>query len=262
MQVEQFLQRLKPFESKVFINPLTEQEVNTIEAVLKRELPAYYRDFLLNVGLKQDVVKGLFDRVKDFSLLENFLPDNTSQNYFQFGDNDEEACLLLRSDDHSDRTIYVYDGYGDYEIKSLHKTFDDLLEEAIQDLENQQNELPDNSKKYWAVQFAIDCHNATQIINALGEQFTCSLVKGIEKVGKSPAGVESSQGIMNLEGIELPIKKQEYIGWATPSFYFDWKESLADMQTDSFVKKIEKQLKSKGLEVKLVDYGVRNWDEK
>jgi len=132
--IDKFLEKLTPFESKVVISPLNEVEVNSIETILDRRLPEYYREFLLSIGLKQDVIWGLNDRISDFKPLDDFLPNGEAEKFFRFGNNGGEDYWLLRNDDPNDRTIYEYDYYCDYEIKSLKKTFDDLLRDAIQQL--------------------------------------------------------------------------------------------------------------------------------
>ncbi|BDD08609.1 hypothetical protein FUAX_10410 [Fulvitalea axinellae] len=256
MTIEKFRQRLKEFDSKVVISPLSEIEVSKIESILERKLPEYYREFLLNIGLKQDVIWGINDRVSDFNPLTNFLPNGESKNYFRFGHNGGEDYWLLRSDDPNDRTIYEYDYYCNFEIKSLNKTFDDLLDEAIQNLEANQDDLTENSQKIWAVQFSIDTDNVDLIIESLKEDFGCEIIKEIEKTEVSSAGVICSEGVILINGVELPISKQEYSGWNTASFSFDWNESVIEMNENSLINRIENKLKSAGLKVTLIDYGI------
>lgn len=256
MKIEKFIEKIKCFDQKVAISPLDEIEVIKIESILDRKLPKYYREFLLNVGLKQDVVWGLNDRIEDFDPLENFLPNGESKKFFRFGHNGGEDYWLLRNDDPNDRMIYEYDFYCDFEIKSLSKTFDDLLDEAIQQLSNNKDKLTDNSQKVWAVQFSIDTNYDSEIIGVLNEEFDCSLKKEICLTEVTAEGVKCSEGIMSLNGIEISIKKQECSDWETASFYFDWKESISDMNENSLIKRIERRLNSEGLKVTLIDYGI------
>lgn len=258
MTVAEFKEKLKEFELKVVTSPLSESDVIVIESILSRKLPNYYREFLLTIGLKQDAIWGLNDAIRDFDPLVDFLPDGQSKHFFRFGHNGGEDYWLLRNDDWSDRTIYEFDFYTDFEIKSLGKTFDDLLEEAIRQLTENKNSLIANSEKVWAVQFSIDIHNVNVIIDSLKKEFDCSLVKDLENVQVSSAGVISSMGTIKLQGSEIPIKKQEYKDWETSSFYFDWKESIDDMNENSFIKKVENTLKKDGLKVILIDYGIMN----
>lgn len=256
MNIESFINKLSKFKDKVTISPLSETEVNEIEQILDRKLPAYYRDFLLQVGLKQDVVWGLNNRVNDFDPLEDFLPEGEHKRFFRFGNNGGEDYWLLRSDDPSDKTIYEFDYYCNFEIKSLNKTFNDLLNEAIQQLIENQNQLTSNADKVWAVQFSIDTNNESNIIESLRTEFNCEIINEVMYTETSPAKVICSEGKIKLQGIEIPLKKQEYESWETASFYFDWKESVSDMNENSLIKRIEDNLKSSGLKVTLIEYGI------
>jgi hypothetical protein len=256
MMIDHFLKKIARYRSKVAIAPLIEEDVVRIEERLGRQLPEYYREFLLKIGLKQDLVPGLFNKVDDFKPLTDFLPPGQSERFFQFGDNGGEDYWLLRSDDHSDLTIYEYEYYGSGQINSLGRTFEDLLNEAVQHLEENASFLVDNSKKLWAVQFAIDTPGELEIVAAL-EDFGCTLLNPVKRTEVSPAGVICSEGMIRLLNKDIPLKKQEYSAWATPCFYFDWEEPLEEMNNNSAIKRFEDQLKAKGLNVTLVDYGIQ-----
>ena len=73
----------------------------------------------------------------------------------------------------------------------------------------------------------------------------------------SSAGVISSTGSITLEGIETAVKKQEYKDWDTASYYFNWNESIEEMNTNSFIKRVENRLSKDGLKVTLIDYGIQ-----
>jgi len=256
MEIEMFINKLSDFKDKVTIGPLSKTEVNEIERILDRKLPTYYRDFLLQVGLKQDLVWGLNDKINDFDPLEDFLPDGESKRFFRFGNNGGEDYWLLRNDDPTDKTIYEFDYYCDFEIKSLNKTFNDLLNEAIQQLAEDQNQLASNSDKVWTVQFSIDTNNESNIIESLRAEFNCEIIDEVIYTETSPSKVVCSEGKIKLQGIETTLKKQEYESWETASFYFDWKESVTDMNENSLIKRIEENLKRSQLKVTLVDYGI------
>src|SRR5690606_30759623 len=115
---------------------------------------------------------------------------------FRFGHNGGDDYWLLRNDDWSDRTIYEFDYYNEANIKSLGITFDDLLDQAPQNLTETRDGLIDNSKKVWSIQFSIDTTDVIEIINSLKKEFNCCLLKAIENTHVSSTGVISSEGTM------------------------------------------------------------------
>ena len=260
MTLEGFSMRLKEFDSKVFFSPIKESEAREIERRLNRKLPQYYREFLMTIGLKQDVIFGLIDKVSDFDPLIDFLPKGQAKNHFRFGDNGGEDYWLLRSDDFSDHNIYEYEYYGDGKIKSIGKTFEDLLSESYSLLKMNKDRLVDNSKKVRSVQFSIDTDNFDQIIQSLRNEFRCSVSREIGNMQVSSAGVITSNGTITLEGIETLIKKQEYNDWKTASYYFNWNESVHEINTNSIIERVEATLRNDGLNVTVIDYGIRVLD--
>ena len=124
--IDKILEELEPIKDKVVINPLSKKEIHLIQSKFKKRLPDYYVEFLGKIGLKQDLIWGLNDNISKFKDLGEFIP---SENYFRFGDNGGEDYWLLKFDDEKDRTIYEYLYYNDGEIKSLNKTFDELIKE-------------------------------------------------------------------------------------------------------------------------------------
>jgi hypothetical protein len=257
MTVKEFANKLKQFQSKVVTSPLSESEVVEIELALNRSLPEYYREFLMTIGIKQDVIHGLIGRFNDFDPLTDFLPEGQSQRYFRFGDNGGEDYWLLRNDDLSDHSIYEYEYYGDGEIKKIGKTFEGLLDASYLSLSANRETLISNSRKTWSVQFSIETDDLHEIIQSFRKEFNCDLCREVGNTQVSSAGVITSNGSITLEGAEITIKKQEYKDWETASYYFNWKESIEAMNTNSFIKRIENRLKNDGLKVTLIDYGIQ-----
>jgi len=73
----------------------------------------------------------------------------------------------------------------DAEVKSLGKTFGDLLDEAMQQLEENKNSLTPNGEKVWAVQFSIDTDDINVIIDSLKKEFDCSCARTVLNVQKN-----------------------------------------------------------------------------
>jgi hypothetical protein len=256
MTVEEFVEKLKEFGSKVLITPLTEIEVANIELVLDRKFPEYYRQFLLQIGLKQDAICGLLDRIEDVNDLAEFLPDGQSTTFFHFAhSHNGEGYWLLRIDDPTDKNIYEYD-YPDSCIRRTDKTFDQLLDESLQQLTQNKDLLRNNSEKCWIVEFSIAVDNVDVIIGSLKKEFDCHLSEDIGQIQVSSGGTIISLGKIRLQGADIQIKKKDHHKWETPKFCFNWNEPVADMQMNSLIKRIESRLKNDSLEVELLDYGI------
>ena len=256
--VDKILEELKPYKDKVVINPLSKEEIEIIQSKFKKRIPNYFIDFLKKIGVKQDLVWGLNEGINRFEDLGDFLP---SENYFRFGDNGGEDYWLLKFDNEEDRTIYEYDYYCDFEIKSLKKTFDDLLFEALEDKIKRFENLASNDLKDWCVQFSIETGSGKFLEKELGKYVNVKLIKEPEFVETSPAGVKCYEGKIEIEGKEVLLKKQTYKGWSSPSLYFNWQESVEKMKKNSTIKKLDKALSDCVFKHTLIDYGIMNREE-
>lgn len=254
--IDTFLNALEPFRQVVVIHPLTVEEVEQIERVLGGRLPGYYREFLLKIGLKQDVVLGLHDQFRDFDNLDNLLPENEGHRFFRFGHNGGEEYWLLRIDDPSDMTIYEYDQYSSYRIVSMRKTFERLLQEAVEHLKLNKTRLIENHFKAWRVQFAVDTFHAHDVVEALGTWFDCVLVSAPSDLEVTAAGVICSEGHIMIDDVIVQLRKQEFRDWNSPSYYFNWEEPVEEMIRDSKIKRMEAALVAGGLDVTVIDYGI------
>lgn len=254
--VDDFLEALVPFRDVVVIHPLSLDEVIIIERILGCPLPGYYREFLLKVGLKQDVVQGLHNQVSDFDNLDNLLPENRGRYFFRFGDNHADDYWLLRIDDPSDTTIYEYDQHNTHQIVSTHKTFGQLLGEAIEHLKLNKSRLVENYRKAWRVQFAIDAPQAQDVIEALGIAFDCALVADPGDLLLTDQGVSRTEGRIMIDNEIVAIRMQDALDWGAPSYYFSWEEPVEDMMQNSKIKRIAAALLAGGLDITVIDYGI------
>ncbi len=250
--IDKILGELQPYEDKVLINPLSNEEIEQIQSKYKNKLPEYFLDFLRKIGLKQDFIFGINENINDFEDLSDFIQSN---NYFRFGKNGGEDYLLL-SFNENDNTIYEYDYYCDFEIKSLEKTFDDLLIQSLNNVRSNYKELVFNTLKYWSVQFSIETENGKDLENELGKFLKVKLIKEPEYIETSPAEVECYEGEIEIEEKKVVLSKQTYKYWDKPTLYFDWEESIQKMKINSIIKKIDKSLSNCPFNYDLIDYGI------
>ncbi len=253
--IDQILNDLKPYEDKVVLSPLSEQEIESIQSKFKKRLPDYYKYFLKKIGLKQDFIWGLQDSINRFQDLNEFL---SSEDYFRIGDNGGEDYWLIKFENEIDRTIYEYDYYCNGEIKSIGKTFDQLLAEALEDIKTRYPKLTPNSQKEWCVQFSINTGSPDFLIAQLKNKIDIPIkqISKIEYTDTTKAGVKSYKGLISINGQEVPISKQVILGAGSTNLYFNWKESIKDMQEHSFIKKLDKALDDCVFQHTLIDYGI------
>ncbi len=258
--IDKILTDLKPYNDKVVITPLSDEEIDQIQGKFSRKLPTYYIEFLKKIGLKQDLIWGLNDGIDRFADLSEFLP---SEDYFRFGDNGGEDYWLLKFDDENDRTIYEYDYYCDGIIKCLEKTFDDLLIEGLEDIKHRYEQLTPNNAKDWCVQFSARTGSGKFLVAQLTEHFDLpiKIIKEPTHVETSAAGVKCYEGIIEIDGKEVPLTKQVIKGAGSSNLYFNWKESIQEMQHNSTIKKIDKALSKCKFKHVLIDYGILNRDD-
>jgi len=254
--VDRFLEAIRPFRDAIVIHPLTTDEVEKIERALGNPLPPYYREFLLKVGLKQDVVHGLHNQLSDFDNLDNLLPENRGHRFFRFGDNGSDDYWLLRIDDPTDMTIYQYDQYDTYQVVSMHKNFEQLLLDSVEQLKLNKSRLIENYRKVWRVQFAVDTRQAQNVIDALAEDFDCALLADPDELELTADGVSRPEGRIMIDNTTVTLRIQDAPQWGTPSYYFSWEEPVADMVDNSRIKRIEAALVAGGLDITVIDYGI------
>ena len=258
--VDKILEELKPFKDKVLINPLSKEEVEIIQSKFNKRIPEYFREFLLKIGLKQDFVWGINNRIGKFEDLGEFL---SSEDYFKFGDNGGEDYWLLKFEDEKDRSIYEYDYYCDGEIKSIGKTFDNLLIESLDLVKNRYENLTLNEFKGWCVQFFINTGSGKFLASQLNDklEIPIQLISEPKYTETSDAGVKCYEGIISIDGKKIKLGKQIIKGVGSSNLFFDWQESVNDMKNNSLIKKLDKALDKSVFKHKIIDYGILNLEE-
>jgi len=248
--IDEILMDLVPYMDKVFLCPLSMQEVEAIEKIYGRKFPDYYRYFLTRVGIRQDFVFGLISRRFDFKDISEFISSN---DYFQFGDNGGEDYWLLKFDKETDREVYEYDYYCNGEIVSTEKTFDSILIEALEDIQLNYNKRLDNSKKGWHVEFSVNTGSSAFLEKELGKMLDVKIIKEPKKVIDEVGKEDFESGIIKICGHELELKKWNYAG---QSLSFNMGEPLPQMKEDSIIKKIDSALEKCIFKHDNVEYGI------
>ena len=253
--IDKILEELEPIKDKVVINPLSKKEIHLIQSKFKKRLPDYYVEFLGKIGLKQDLIWGLNDNISKFKDLGEFIP---SENYFRFGDNGGEDYWLLKFDDEKDRTIYEYLYYNDGEIKSLNKTFDELLLEELEDKKNRYQDLVSNDQKDWCVQFYIGTGSGSFLVKQLKEKLDIpiQIIQEPTYIETSKSGVKTFEGIISINGNKTRLRKQLIKEMGNSNLYFNFQETIEEMKANSTIKKIDEALSKCVFKHTLIDYGI------
>lgn len=241
-------ERVKAVGDKVFYIPMTEAEVANLEQEVGIAFPAYYRDFLLTFGMQQDFVQGLFTDVSDF-LEQNSYLQEAVPNYLMIGDNGGEDYWILRTEKVNSQRIF---NWVDDEIEKTDFTFEELVTHALEQLEEEDVLLLDNSEKSWCVQFAITTKDEEALYQALPLKLTSKWTLSEQ----SEAGVDEyiAQAVLNGEAIEM--SRLTYGSGSTPTYFIDYKESLDSVKKQGQIKQWTTVLEAKFPEFNLVDYGV------
>lgn len=253
MNIDQLIIALQPYMDKVVINPLSQAEVSEIQSRFKKRIPEYFKEFLLKIGLKQDLVWGILDATNRFEDLGDFLP---SDQYFQFSDNGGEDYYLLKFDDEQDRTIYEYEYYKQGTIVSRNKTFDELLLESFYNLRERYDKFPLKTEKVWWVDISINTSSPSFLITQLQENSDLN-IKLIKPPTKNKTETDQQKpGIISINGTKLPLLKGVYSG-LTIVFLIP----VEEMKENSLINQLDQALKPCVFKHSILDHGFINRKE-
>lgn len=252
--VDAFFEELKPYKDSVLLTPMSVKDISQLEMQVGQRFPAYYKNFLLNAGINQDVVFGFIDHVDDFEPLHDFLPEGDSNNYFRIGHNGGEDYWLLRSDDPEDHQVYYFDYSLSEKIKPLGKTFEELLAEAIDTIEaDDQRKL--NEEKSRVVEVSILTNDEVILFDVFTSVFRSHLQSDFELVGTTKAGVQREEMVFRIGSKEFVLKRNSFPDWPSPRYSLKFKESYKSKDEDTPRVILEKELSSKGIEFSRFDFG-------
>lgn len=248
----EILRQLEPFKDKVFFHGLTEAEVTDIEKKIGRPFPIYFREFLKTFGVRQDFVFGLLSIENDFIERTKYLPDEVKKSYVLVGDNGGEDFWLLNTENQTDTNLYEWQHWSDSDVVKLGYNFEALLKESISKLSDTEIEKEPNNKKSWCVQFSIPTDNEQRIYATI----PLTLIQEWELKEVSPAQVYCYETKAKLGDKIINFKKQDYIGWSSPTYYFNLKEPASEFGKQSLISDIDDKLKNTFPKYKLIDYGI------
>lgn len=246
------LQQLAPYRDMVYYYGLTEQEVSAIEREIGQRFPGYFREFLKTFGVRQDLVFGLFKKEKDFATQKEYLPKNLKKNYVLIGDNGGEDYWLLNACDETDTNVYQWQHWAAGKVIALGFDFGALLQKSISALADTSVARIPNSKKSWCVQFSIPTGDEQRIYSTI----PLMLLENWALKEVTPADVYCYEAKARVADISVTLKRNEYAGWTSPSYYFDLQEPVSHFGQPSLIKELDGKLRNAFPKYTLIDYGI------
>ncbi|MCO7724123.1 SMI1/KNR4 family protein [Myroides odoratimimus] len=239
-----FLKEIAPFENYLFYKALKEKEVVELESSISRSLPPYYREFLLTIGIYQDVIEGLFINKNEWIEQNGYLGE-VEENYVMIGDNGGEEFWLLRTDDTDDRTVY---NWVDDEIEETGFAFEDLLERCLNNLKDDSLCKLSNDKKALRINFVLRPEQENKLSEVLGIEYTGEWIEDIPNFEDLRDYLKDQQlSVYNihakLNGQSIEIRK-EYSDKTKEAVYtFGYNESLSVLRENSKIEEYQTLIK-------------------
>ncbi len=256
--VRSILSRLEPISDKVTRRPLSEEEIQAIEAAVGMPIPSCAREYLRTIGLFQDLTTygtseyEVLDRLELFREDRKFLVQKfgqSAENLFPFAGNGAGDIIAIAEGPEGGMLFFA--DHETLEIKKVGPFCDwlsSLVETALI------KERPANTEKKWCVQFSFRMSSPDPILALMRQLETVSLGEWSEpKI--SPSDVHSSEAALDFGKERLILKRSEYRTWEQPMFSFDYREPVDLAGSDSVIRKLDAAFREAGPGYKLVDYG-------
>jgi len=261
--VQEILALLDPHWDRIVRRPLTEDEVRALEDRVGLAVPPPLRDYLLNIGLFQDLTPGEDQSIEVFER-----PD-------EFADNYKSLCTILSSP--SSRLFpFGHDGAGnvyalgdssgdgwpihfiDHETRkdSVQGEFLAWLEETVAQVLETIDQRTREGAKVWCVQFSFRGMSFEDLVKLLASVGTVRDIDGRWRNREGwPGQVRTAKRRIELDGRVFVVSRSAFYGWPSPSISFDMEEPVTCPSDESWIRKLDKLFSTKCPGYKLVDYG-------
>ena len=261
--VNEILAPLAPHWDRIIRRPLDSVEVNELGQQVGLAVPAPLREYLMEVGLFQDLTMWeasqieVYESVPEFvsarQCLNEILPPKRAANLFPFGGDGAGNEFCLPSGEGPWRIHFVDHETGKV---SKRKEFTDWLQAVVKKVLRGIRRRPPNERKVWAVQFSLPGVSFEELLTLLSSAGTAN---GIDpewmNSQTTEAGVTTTRRQFELNGERLTASRLEYAAWPAPRLYFDFRERLDSALEQSQIRKLDLLFKEKCAGYRLVDYG-------
>jgi hypothetical protein len=260
--IKEILAPLDGHWDRILRRPMSRKEVRDLERQVGLSAPALLRDYLLQIGLFQDLtVYGassieVYESIEDFVSAREFLARQLPPKHaslFPFGgDGAGNAYCLPTADEHC--CIHFFDHETGKVSKG--KDFADWLRSVVlKVLRGIRRRLP-NERKVWAVQFSFSGTDYKKLARLLA---SVGVFKEVDSrwmdATTTEAGVTSKERRIKLDGQPLTVVCLEHADWDAPMISFDMSEPIAKGLEQSRVRMLDDLFNEKCPDYDLVDYG-------
>ena len=261
--IREILTPLEAHSDRIIRTPLTSEQVDHLERELALTIPACFREYLLQVGLFQDL---------SYWGASPFQLSDRTQHIID----DRRFLRELLAGKHDDLLPFGHDGAGNYfalatsggEPYRIHfvdhetrkvskqKPFEDWLQGVVAKAVRGAKRRPPNERKVWAVQFSLpdlSWEDLKSILSKAGK--VRDLDADWKNFETSPADVTSSEREFEFDGEALRAVRMEYEHWNGPRLSFDMQEKLIGGPVPSRIRTLDRLFQQNCPGYRLVDYG-------
>jgi hypothetical protein len=259
--VREILAPLDPHWDRIIRTPLSTTEVDDLERQVGLPVPAPLRDYLMEVGLFQDLTWGtssieVYESISQFVSGREFLSTLLPPKYadlFPFGGDGAGNEFCLPTVGGTPFRIH----FVDHETAKVspRKDFTEWLQSVVAKALRGIRRRPPNDRKVWSVQFSLPKMSFTELMALLGSVSEVKAVDADWVKRSKDGGMISSERRFELNGQRLKATQLEYAGWDGPMLFFDMREPLHGGLAHSQIRALNALFKEKWPGYKLVDYG-------
>jgi hypothetical protein len=261
--VQEILAPLEPYWDRIVRQPLSSAVVDDLEREVGLPLPGPLRDYLMSVGLFQDLTCWnassieVYEHASQFIHTRRFLCEvlpPKQQDFFPFGGDGAGNVFCLPAGANVPCRIH----FLDHETRKLsqRKDYGEWLQSVVaRVLRGIKGRVP-NEFKVWSVEF---CFSDTAYDTLRNQLTSLGQFREIDADWMNPdtseAGVTSTERQIELDGQRITIGRLEYEAWECPLLSFNMSEPLANGFADSRIRKFDRLFKERFPGYRLCDYG-------
>jgi len=256
--IQSMIQGIDKYRDKIFICPLTSEQIVDLENSLKIKFPNTFLAYLSTIGIFQDLICEEMFTFSDYLLEKDFIKRAVRDNpdkYFAFSRDGYGNLLALKDASDNDEHIYFIN-HESGKVSRQKLTFLTYVYNKIQDAINNYDDRKLNEDKAWMVQFSFRTNNEKQILEILKDRYGSMDENDWRFVEKTKAGVTHCEKTLVCSKKLIVISRLEYEKWDCPNFSFDFQEPVLVLKNNSEIEKLDILFRELSIRYKMVNYGI------